>query len=45
MFERFEANADNVDIAGLRARFPAIRWHDFGSWAETVDWHQLLEAS
>jgi uncharacterized protein YbjT (DUF2867 family) len=44
MFERFEANQDYVDIAGLRRRFPGIRWHDFASWAETVDWPHLLGA-
>lgn len=43
MFERFEANEDYADIAGLRRRFPGIHWHDFASWAETVDWQHLLD--
>jgi hypothetical protein len=44
MFERFEANEDYVDIASLRRRFPGIHWHDFASWAETVDWQHPLPA-
>jgi len=43
-FERFEANQDYVDISGLHRRFPGIRWHDFASWAETIDWQHLLSA-
>jgi uncharacterized protein YbjT (DUF2867 family) len=44
MFERLEANKDYVDITALRRRFPGIHWHDFASWAETVDWQHLLGA-
>ena len=40
-FERFEANEDYVDIAGLRSMFPDIHWHDSASLAETVDWQHL----
>ena len=42
MFERFEANQDYVDITRLRGRFPDIPWHDFASWAKTVDRQHLL---
>jgi uncharacterized protein YbjT (DUF2867 family) len=42
MFERFEANQDYVDITRLHSRFPDIAWHDFASWAKTVDWQHLL---
>lgn len=44
MFERFEANEDYVDITSLRRRFPGIRWHNFASWAETIDWQAILSA-
>lgn len=44
MFERFEANEDYVDITSLRRRFPDIHWHNFASWAETIDWQRLLSA-
>lgn len=44
MFGRFEANEDYVDITSLRRRFPGIRWHNFASWAETIDWQRLLSA-
>jgi uncharacterized protein YbjT (DUF2867 family) len=44
MFERFEANEDYVDVTSLRHRFPGIHWHDFSSWAETINWPQLLGA-
>jgi len=43
-FERFEANQDYVDIAGLHRRFPGIHWHDFASMAEAPDWQHLLGA-
>jgi hypothetical protein len=44
MFERFEANQDYVDITNVHRRFPDIGWHDFASWAKTVDWQPLLGA-
>ncbi len=42
MFQRFEENTNFVDVAGLRARFPAVRWHSFDAWARGVDWAALL---
>ena len=44
MFERFETNTDFVDITALREDYPAVRWHDFTSWARTVDWPRILRS-
>lgn len=42
MFQRFEDNTDFVDVAALRARYLAVRWHGYADWAKTVDWDRVL---
>ncbi|QKW39730.1 NmrA/HSCARG family protein [Actinomadura sp. NAK00032] len=42
MFENFENNTDFIDIDGLRAKYPAVRWHSYADWAKSVDWDKAL---
>ncbi|MET8833199.1 NmrA/HSCARG family protein [Micromonospora sp. NPDC004540] len=44
MFQRFEENTDFVDVAALRAQYPAVAWHSYAEWARTVDWDRLLNS-
>ncbi|MFF5232980.1 hypothetical protein [Dactylosporangium sp. NPDC000521] len=42
MFQRFEDTTDFLDIAGLHAAYPEVRWHSYADWARTVDWDRVL---
>lgn len=42
MFQSFEDNREYADLAALHAEFPAVGWHSYRDWAETVDWDRAL---
>ena len=42
MFDYFDRVGLVVDVAGLRARFPSVRWQTFGDWVRGQDWAALL---
>jgi uncharacterized protein YbjT (DUF2867 family) len=44
MFQRFEDNTDFLDVGGLHARYPDVRWHSYADWARTVDWDRVLRS-
>ncbi|MBZ9990474.1 NmrA/HSCARG family protein [Mesorhizobium sp. BH1-1-5] len=43
MFEWFDREGYDVDIAALRRDFPDVRWHSFADWAKAFDWSVLAQ--
>lgn len=43
MFSWFERVGYDVDVEGLRRRFPEVAWVDFETWAEDQEWKATLE--
>ncbi|MDV3219822.1 NmrA/HSCARG family protein [Intrasporangium sp.] len=42
MLEFFRAGGYSVDVEGLRAAYPEVRWHSLRGWAEEHDWSAAL---
>jgi len=42
MYEWFNTTGYSADIAALRRDFPEVGWHDFKSWAQALDWQEIL---
>jgi uncharacterized protein YbjT (DUF2867 family) len=42
MYEWFDRVGYTVDRAALHRQFPDVAFHDFESWAKTLDWNALL---
>lgn len=36
LFRWLEQDGHHIDIAALRTKYPDIRWHDYATWAESV---------
>ena len=43
MAEWFDRVGYDVDVAGLHAAFPEVRWHSFTDWAREFDWSVLAQ--
>ena len=43
MSEWFDRVGYTVDLAALQREFPDVAFHDFESWAKTLDWNALLQ--
>jgi uncharacterized protein YbjT (DUF2867 family) len=44
MYEWFDRVGFMVDRPALRREFPDVAFHDFESWAKTLDWKALLQS-
>lgn len=44
MWEWFDRIGYDCDLAGLRASYPEVGWHDLRAWAREQDWTVLDEA-
>jgi uncharacterized protein YbjT (DUF2867 family) len=41
LFEWLAREPFAVDIGGLRASYPELRWHSFEAWADSQDWARI----
>ena len=44
MWQWFDRVGYDCDLAGLRASYPEVGWHDLRAWAREQDWTVLDEA-